>query len=148
MENHITVATCESCTGGLLAAAFTDIPGISAVYLEGVVTYTNGAKERLGVKRETLEKFGAVSGETAAEMAQAVRERAGSDIGLSTTGVAGPAASEGKPAGLVFLGFATKDKTGTVKLSLAGSRDDIRKQAVEKVLEHLKFLAETESINE
>ncbi len=148
IANHITAATAESCTGGLLAAAFTDIPGISSVFLEGIVTYTNDAKERLGVSRETLKTYGAVSKETAREMAQCVRARAGSDIGISTTGVAGPEPSEGKPVGLVYMAIATKNDTHVYKLNISGTRRGIRESAVKEVLKNLKIILETESIHE
>lgn len=148
IENHITVAAAESCTGGLLAAAFTDVSGISAVFLEGAVTYSNEAKERLGVKRETLEKYGAVSEETAAEMALCIKRRAGSDIGISTTGAAGPASSEGKPVGLVYTAIATKNKTYVYTLHLNGTRRGIREKAVKEVLNNLKNISETELCHE
>ncbi|MBO4897936.1 MAG: nicotinamide-nucleotide amidohydrolase family protein [Clostridia bacterium] len=148
IENNITVATCESCTGGLLAAAFTDVPGISSVFLEGAVTYTNEAKERLGVKCETLEEFGAVSRQTAREMAQCIKERAKSDIGISTTGVAGPEPSEGKPVGLVYTAIASKNKTHVFELNLSGSRREIREETVKAVLRHLKNISETEKFHE
>ena len=144
IKNNITVATCESCTGGLLAAAFTDVPGISSVFLEGAVTYTNEAKERLGVSRGTLQTYGAVSKETAREMALCIKKRAGSDIGISTTGVAGPMPSEGKPVGLVFAAIATKKETHLFKFILSGTRREIREAAVTKVLKNLKFILETE----
>ncbi len=131
LAKNITVATAESCTGGLLGAAFTDYPGISAVYLEGAITYANEAKIRLGVLPETLMAHGAVSAETAAEMAEAARKRAGAAIGISTTGIAGPGGgSEKKPVGLVFVGIATAEKTKTYALRLSGDRDAVRRKTV------------------
>ena len=97
MENF-TVATAESCTGGLIASRLTDISGASAYVKGGIVAYNNDIKKNvLHVKAETLEEFGAVSSQTALEMAANVREIFSSTIGLSTTGVAGPLTSEGKP---------------------------------------------------
>ena len=129
INKHITVSCAESCTGGLLAAAFTDAPGISAVFFEGAVTYANEAKERLGVKAETLQKFGAVSENTALEMAECIRKRAKSDIGLSTPE---------KPVGLVYCAISSEKETRVYKLNLSGSRDEIRRQTVEFLLEKLE----------
>jgi len=134
-----TVATAESCTGGMLGAAFTDFAGISSVYLEGAVTYANEAKIRLGVKGETIKQHGAVSRETAAEMAEAVKKRAGADIGVSTTGIAGPGGgSRRKPVGLVYVGIAMADGTKTFALRLAGERTDVRQKTVKAVFHFLK----------
>lgn len=108
-----TVATAESCTGGLLAAAITDVPGSSAVFRTGVVTYANESKTRLlGVPEELLARVGAVSEEVARHMAAAVRERAGSNWGIGITGIAGPdGGSEEKPVGLVYIALAGADRT-------------------------------------
>ena len=101
-EKNITISCAESCTGGLFAGALTDVPGISAVFERGIVTYTNRAKmEELGVSSATLDDYGAVSEETAAEMAEGLAKKTGSDICVSVTGVAGPDPSEGKPVGLI-----------------------------------------------
>lgn len=125
-----TIAVAESCTGGMIASMLTDVPGISSVFTEGVVTYANEAKERLGVSHETLLKYGAVSEQTAKEMAQSVRLRAGADIGISTTGIAGPGGgTPEKPVGLVYIGFSAKDKTYAVRLNLIGERNRIRRSA-------------------
>lgn len=146
INKHITVSCAESCTGGLLAAAFTDVPGISAVFYEGVVTYANKAKERLGVKRETLRNFGAVSENTALEMAEAIRKRAETDIGLSTTGIAGPGGgTPEKPVGLVYCAISSEKETRVYRLNLSGSRDEIRRQTVEFLLEKLKSFVCLES---
>jgi len=100
-----TLATAESCTGGFLANEITDVPGASDYFLEGVVTYSNEAKmDLLGVKKATLDNYGAVSSETALEMAKGIRQRAGADLGVSVTGIAGPSGgTEEKPAGTVHL---------------------------------------------
>lgn len=111
-EKNITVSCAESCTGGLFAGALTDVPGISAVFERGIVTYTNRAKmEELGVSAATLDAYGAVSEETAAEMAEGLAKKTGSDICVSVTGVAGPDPSEGKPVGLIYIGLTYKGQT-------------------------------------
>ncbi len=139
LQTGKTVATAESCTGGLIGASFTDFAGISSVYIEGVITYANEAKLRLGVKEETLKKYGAVSHETAREMAEAVRRRAGADIGISTTGIAGPGGgTPNKPVGLVYVGISTAKKTDTYVLRLSGDRSDVRRKTVKAVFHFLK----------
>ena len=129
-EKHLTLSAAESCTGGLIAKRITDIPGCSDVFFGGCVTYTNEVKERLlGVKHETLEKYGAVSSQTAMEMARGVRIATGSDIGLSATGIAGPSGGTQEiPVGTVFLGISTAEGEDYRKLSLSSrrSRDFIR----------------------
>lgn len=107
----LTLALAESCTGGLIGHRITSVPGSSAYFLLGVVTYSNEAKERqLGVRHATLQRFGAVSPETAAEMAEGARRAARASVGLATTGIAGPGgATEGKPVGTVCIGLARKD---------------------------------------
>lgn len=107
----LTIATAESCTGGLVAAALTDIPGSSDVIDRGFVTYSNAAKRAmLGVELATLENFGAVSKETATAMAVGALERAGVNLAVSITGIAGPGgAVPGKPVGLVHLAIAARD---------------------------------------
>ena len=117
LEKHITISCAESCTGGLFAAALTDIPGISEVFERGLVTYSNRAKmEELGVKAETLDKFGAVSPETACEMASGLAEKTGSDLCISVTGIAGPGGGTAeKPVGLAYIGIAYKGQVKAVK---------------------------------
>lgn len=140
VDNKLTIATAESCTGGLLAGRLINYPGISAAFMEGMVTYSNDAKcRRLGVKRETLEQYGAVSGETAIEMARGVSEAAGVDIGISTTGIAGPGGGTAqKPVGLVYVGVCIKNKTSCIELRLAGDRQQVREATVDKALEYLR----------
>lgn len=107
----LTVSTAESCTAGLVSAAITEVGGASEVFSEGITTYADEVKtEKLKVRKETIEKYGAVSAETAAEMCFNVRRLTGSDIGLSVTGVAGPSRSEGKPVGLVYFGLCDGEK--------------------------------------
>ena len=112
MEKGITISSAESCTGGMFAAALTDISGISSVFDRGIVTYSNSAKvQELGVSQETLDAHGAVSEETAMEMAEGIRRASGSDIGISVTGIAGPGGgSEEKPVGLAYIGFVYGDR--------------------------------------
>lgn len=112
MERGLTISSAESCTGGLFAKTMTDIPGISAVFNRGIVTYSNQAKmEELGVKEETLDKYGAVSEETAIEMVKGLRRVTGSRVCVSVTGIAGPeGGTPEKPVGLVYIGVSLDDK--------------------------------------
>lgn len=118
ISKNITVSCAESCTGGLFAGTLTDIPGISCVFDRGIVTYSNKAKmEELGVKEETLETFGAVSSQTAAEMAQGLAEKTGSDLCISVTGIAGPdGGSLQKPVGTAYVGIRWKGNTEIIKI--------------------------------
>lgn len=110
----VTLTTAESCTGGMIAAALTDISGSSAIFERGFVTYSNQAKiDMLGVSAATLDAVGAVSEDVAREMAQGALERAGADIAVSVTGIAGPGGSDHKPEGRVWFGLATKDRLQT-----------------------------------
>ena len=136
-ENKMTIATAESCTGGLVSSKITSVSGSSEVISFSMVTYSNEVKiEKLGVRRETVEKFGAVSEQTAKEMAERIKILAEADVGVGVTGVAGPSQSEGKPVGLVFVAIAFKDRTRVEKLELGNlSRDEIREKSAEKALE-------------
>ena len=119
----LTVATAESCTGGMVGAALTDIAGSSDVYERGVITYSNAAKKALlGVKAETLAAHGAVSEEVAREMAAGLLAAAAVDIAVSVTGIAGPGGSEHKPEGRVCFGLATAGgvETETVEFGALG----------------------------
>lgn len=113
MAKGLTLAAAESCTGGMFGAALTDVPGVSAVFDRSLVTYSNEAKmQELGVREETLREHGAVSEETAREMAEGVLRVSGADIGISVTGIAGPdGGTEEKPVGTIWYALATKDKT-------------------------------------
>ena len=123
-ERGMTLAAAESCTGGLLAKRITDIPGASAVFGFGTVTYANEAKEKLlGVRHETLEAFGAVSSETAREMAEGVRKLAGSDLGIGITGIAGPGGgTPEKPVGLVYIALSDGKKIYVSRMPGGGKR--------------------------
>ena len=128
----LTLATAESCTGGLMGKRITDVPGASACYLGGVVSYQNEVKENLlGVRHETLITKGAVSEDTACQMAEGVRKALGADIGISTTGVAGPGGgTPEKPVGLIYVGISTKEKTWAVRiLRPRQSRESLRRLA-------------------
>lgn len=129
-ERGLTVATAESCTGGLIAKRITDIAGCSDVFLGGCVTYAVDAKVKLiGVRRETIEKYGVVSAETACEMARGVRLALGADIGIATTGIAGPGGgTPEQPVGTVYIAVSTKDgeKFKLLNLSPKRSREFIR----------------------
>lgn len=129
LQNNITLSLAESCTGGLVAAKLTAIPGISRVFNRGFVTYSNEAKmEHLAVREETLRAHGAVSSETAEEMALGVRQVSGTDIGVSVTGIAGPGGgTEEKPVGTVFIALADSEGVQSYRLQLWGSRDRIRR---------------------
>ena len=139
-EKGVTLACAESCTGGLLTSAVADVPGASAVLIEGAVTYANDAKmRRLGVREETLARHGAVSRETAAEMAAGIARTAGADVGVSTTGIAGPdGGTPDKPVGLVYIGLFFKGETEVVELRLSGNRRKIRERTVIAVLDMVR----------
>lgn len=148
-EKRTTLSCAESCTGGLIARRVTDISGCSDVFFGGCVTYTNEVKQRLlGVKAETLDTYGAISSQTACEMARGVRLATGSDIGVSTTGVAGPTGGgEQTPVGTVFIGISTKDGEDFRKLSLSPmrSREYIRQASATNAFDMiLKKLATME----
>ncbi len=135
----LRVATAESCTGGLVAASLTSIPGASAIFERGFITYSNDAKvEELGVDPSLIDEFGAVSEPVALAMAHGARSIAKADIGLSITGVAGPGGgSVDKPVGLVYIGYATEQVQKARRLMLDGYRNDIRMHATRNALEWL-----------
>lgn len=139
-QRELTVAVAESCTGGLIAKMLTDQPGASAYFKEGMVTYTNDSKmKRLGVHKETLQKNGAVSKQTASEMARGLRFRAGVTYALSVTGIAGPdGATPQKPVGLVYIGCAGPKRTIVKEFKFQGERKWIRHRAALMALELLR----------
>ena len=134
----MTLATTESCTGGLIAAALTAIAGSSSVVMAGFVTYSNDAKQKMvGVRAETLAAHGAVSEDVAREMAEGARERAGVSLALSCTGIAGPGgATPGKPVGLVFIGCAREGAATIVERHVfPGDRAAVRAATVAAALD-------------
>ena len=147
-DRSLTISFCESCTGGGIASAITDIPGSSSVFGFGTVTYSNEAKMKVAkVSEETLKKYGAVSPETALEMADGIRKLSGSDIAVSVTGIAGPdGGSKEKPVGLVYMGISTNENSYTKRLMLKGNRDKIRENTVKKALtEIFQYIKENEN---
>lgn len=139
IQEKRSIATAESCTGGLLAEKLTAIPGISEVMGYGLVTYSNESKMKLlGVKKETLEHYGAVSKETAMEMCAGLRQVSGADLCISVTGIAGPAGgSAAKPVGLVYIGIRTEQETKCLECHFSGTRERIRTLTVLQVMEEL-----------
>lgn len=143
-ERKATLATAESCSGGLLAHRITNVPGSSAYFLGGLITYGNDAKvEFLGIPAHILAVHGAVSDVVAQDMAQGVRQRFGADWGIGVTGIAGPGgATAQKPVGLVYIAVAGPDVRAVTENRFSGSREEIKDQTAERALallwEHLK----------
>ena len=134
-EKPLTISTAESCTGGMIASKLIEVPGISENFIESIVSYSNEAKiKRLKVKKETLEKYGAVSEEVAREMLAGLK----TDIAISTTGIAGPGGgTKDKPVGLVYIGIKVKDEVKIFKRELKGDRNKIRQRAMMHALYNL-----------
>lgn len=132
----LTISFAESCTCGLLASKIGNVPGASSVFNESYVTYANASKMKiLGVKRDTLENYGAVSWQTALEMSEGVRKISDSDIGIGITGIAGPGGgTKQKPVGLVYISIATDNKHIYEKCLFDGDRQSVRNQATNKAL--------------
>jgi nicotinamide-nucleotide amidase len=132
----MTVGLAESCTGGLIAGALTSVPGSSACFGMGVVTYSNDAKNRLlQVPTGILEEWGAVSPETGLAMAQGIRNLSGADLGLAVTGIAGPdGGTKDKPVGLVYIAIAGKNRSLCCRHLFPGNRDEVRKATVDSAL--------------
>ncbi|SEG12914.1 nicotinamide-nucleotide amidase [Thalassococcus halodurans] len=138
-DKRLTVTTAESCTGGMVAAAITDIAGSSTIFERGFVTYSNQAKhDMLGVRTETLDAFGAVSEEVAREMAEGARSAANADIAVAISGIAGPGGSEFKPEGRVCFGWSSIQGTGseTIEFGAIG-RDKVRQASTKHALQKL-----------
>ena len=147
IDRRLTIATTESCTGGLLSSKLTDISGSSAFVHLNLVTYANEAKQKmLGVRKETLENFGAVSEECAYEMASGLQKFTNADICISTTGIAGPTGgTDEKPVGLMYSTICTKERAITfeVKFHPEIARIEMKEMFVQAVLDKLyKFLNE------
>lgn len=143
-KRKLTVACAESCTGGMVSSFITSVPGVSEVFELGITSYTCRIKnEILGVSRETLDKFGAVSEQTACEMAENVRIKGRADIGASVTGVAGPDSSEGHPPGYVFIAVSGEKNVMVKLLNIKPlSRNYVREKATAALLELIKIYAE------
>ncbi len=139
-QRRLTVAVAESCSGGLIQDRITDIPGSSLYFLGGVTSYSNESKVKfLGVRESTLAEYGAVSEQTAKEMASGARERFGSDYGLSTTGIAGPGgATPEKPVGLIYVGLADAEKCIAKKFTFGEGRRLNKERAAQAALEMLR----------
>ncbi len=141
-EKNLTISTAESCTGGLLGAAFTQEPGSSRFYLGGVVSYSNSLKQGLlGVSEKNLKLFGAVSEAVAKEMAEGIRNKTGSDLAISTTGIAGPdGGSDEKPVGLVYIGFSSAKGVYAEKFQFYGERESVRQLTVQAALNGIRLM--------
>ena len=141
VENNLKIAVAESCTGGMGSASLINYPGISSVFMEGCVTYSNEAKMKsLGVKKETLDVYGAVSPECAKEMASGVAARYNTNIGIATTGIAGPdGGTDEKPVGLVYFGIYINGKVISKKYVFNGDRQGVRERATRTILNDLRL---------
>jgi nicotinamide-nucleotide amidase len=141
-ERGLTLATAESCTGGLVSARLTDVPGSSAVFVGGIVAYADEVKAaHLGVPEEVLREHGAVSAQSAAAMARGARERLGADVAVSVTGVAGPdGGTEEKPVGLVFLHASGPMGEKQLRLDFPADRPTIRGRATVAALHLVRRL--------
>jgi nicotinamide-nucleotide amidase len=139
-ERKLTLAIAESCTGGLVANKITDVSGSSNYFMQGVVAYSNQSKiESLGVAEELIQQHGAVSKEVAEAMAAGIRRIARTDIGISTTGIAGPTgATETKPIGLVWIGYSDSEATLAMKFNLGDGRKRVKERATQAALELLR----------
>ena len=141
VENNLKIAVAESCTGGMVSASLINYPGISSVFMEGCVTYSNEAKMKsLGVKKETLDVYGAVSDKCAKEMASGVAARYNTNIGIATTGIAGPdGGTDEKPVGLVYFGIYINGKVISKKYVFNGDRQGVRERATRTILNDLRL---------
>ncbi len=132
-KRNLVISTAESCTGGLLASCIVNVAGASSVFKEGYITYCDNAKiHMLGVRKETLQTYYAVSRQTAIEMAEGCVKVSGANIAISITGVAGPDMEDDKPVGLVYIGCCYENHSDAYEFHFLGDRTSIRNQAVEK----------------
>jgi PncC family amidohydrolase len=136
IQKELTLATAESCTGGLIAKLITDVAGSSKIFIGGVVSYSNEMKQKwLNVKSETLEKFGAVSEETVSEMLSGIVAATKSDLAIAVSGVAGPTGgTPEKPVGTVFIGWRFQEKQIVDRFQFDGNREEIRNFSAERAL--------------
>ena len=134
--SHETIATAESCTGGLIGHTFTNISGSSTFFERGVISYSNNAKmQLLDVSKKDLETYGSVSGKVAEEMADGIRKNSDVDIGLSTTGIAGPTGgTKDKPVGLVYIALSSKNETIVKEFKFEGSRIENKQSTLYEVI--------------
>ncbi|MBI5574390.1 MAG: competence/damage-inducible protein A [Elusimicrobia bacterium] len=141
LKKRKTLAVAESCTGGLISHRLTNVAGSSMYFKEGIVTYSDISKKRLlGVKDETLNRYGAVSSDVAQEMAEGIKKTSGTNFGISTTGIAGPKpSSTGKPVGLVFIALASNDGTKVQQFQFTGSRAEIKDKIATAALDILRM---------
>jgi nicotinamide-nucleotide amidase len=139
VERRLTLATMESCTGGLLASLITDVPGSSAAFMGGLVSYATELKEQWGVSADVIAQYGVISEETARAMAQAARERLGADAAIGITGVAGPSEQEDKPVGTVHIAVAIPTSTRARGLRFSGGRGEIKWRAALTALDLLRL---------
>ena len=139
-EKNMTVSIAESCTGGLISGRLTNVSGVSSVFMNSIVTYSNEAKMKfINVKEDSLNKHGAVSAETAEEMAKGIKQVSGTDVGISVTGIAGPEGGTAeKPVGLFYIGIAIADKVEAHKYCFPASREKVRWNATTKALDILR----------
>ncbi len=139
-EKNLTITTAESCTGGMISAALTEVSGVSSYFNEGIVTYSNEAKMKyLNVSKETLDKFGAVSEQTAIEMSKGAMESANADISIAVTGIAGPlGGTDEKPVGLVYICVKNGNNLTVEKNIFSGNRHEVRVKTVIKALNMAK----------
>lgn len=139
MEKGYDITTAESCTGGMIASTLINVSGISEIYKEGYITYANDSKQKLlGVKEETLKAYGAVSEQTAYEMALGAAKAAGARVSLAVTGIAGPGGgTKEKPVGLVYIGCCIDGNVTVLRNLFQGDRLSVRKQATARALELL-----------
>jgi nicotinamide-nucleotide amidase len=146
-ERKQTLTVAESCTGGYVAHCLTNVPGASAVFSVGLVTYSNGAKQKfLGVNAATLERHGAVSEPVAREMAEGARRTAGADYAIAITGIAGPAGgTPGKPVGTVFIAVASARETRASRQFNPGERVEFKEATARQALEQLLALLDAPS---
>jgi nicotinamide-nucleotide amidase len=140
ISKKMTLATAESCTGGLVTAKLVNFAGASAFFMQSAVCYSNEAKiQRLGVNPGTLDKFGAVSEECCVEMAEGIARTSSTDIGISTTGIAGPdGGTAEKPVGLVYIGISVRGNTTVKRCTFNGTRNTVRERAALEALDMLR----------